>query len=439
MADSLHGFAAFLARAGNFSVASSAFEREFPVIGGEESRLETSVKTDDTGKAKPAGAKRVLMPDSHPHEHGAGRRLRGIAMSAGTKRRMAWRKSMLMLLLMCAASGADAAAVNHTAAPVVVEYHRPTDIFNVLDNLSGWLPGYTSSAYRDYWEKHFGLDQADRAALEAYAAFRRRTSKLASDDAAAADDIFAPAATREVDVFSRYFFEASSFEQGIDAAVATQSPGDRAMLRAYFTRFEPRVRRLVDAKSHFGRQRDALEAQLAPPAVANLAGAIRAFFKVEPSPKFVARFVWWPDPDSTQAKARGRYILLHAQPDVAGGAGAMDWAPIVLHEYSHYLSAGRPRNRRKRLTAAFLRRCPAATQLRNPLNALEEPLAIYWGQYRFEHDVRGRELAAGADWYIQPQADRAAKAIAAVFPATGPAPVLDDPALLAAAASACAR
>ncbi|WP_238686529.1 hypothetical protein [Xanthomonas dyei] len=75
--------------------------------------------------------------------------------------------------------------------------------------------------------------------------------------------------------------------------------------------------------------------------------------------------------------------------------------------------------------------------MRNPLNALEEPLAIYWGQYRFEHAVRGRALPRSLQWYIQADADRAAKAIAAAYPASEAAPLLDDSALLAAAASVC--
>ena len=79
----------------------------------------------------------------------------------------------------------------------------------------------------------------------------------------------------------------------------------------------------------------------------------------------------------------------------------------------------------------------AALALPNPLNALEEPLAIYWGQYRFEREVRGMTLSSQSSWYVQPHADRAAKAIAAAFPADQPAPVVSEGPLLQAAASVC--
>lgn len=71
--------------------------------------------------------------------------------------------------------------------------------------------------------------------------------------------------------------------------------------------------------------------------------------------------------------------------------------PIVLHEFSHYLSAGQPTEKKQRLTADFLQRCPAAAELPNPLNALEELLTVYWGQYRFEHDVRGGAFSPDDD------------------------------------------
>ena len=133
----------------------------------------------------------------------------------------------------------------------------------------------------------------------------------------------------------------------------------------------------------------------------------------------------------------GRTILLQGPADGAGGDTPMDWAPIVLHEHMHYVSAGQPTAQRRRLSAAFLQGCATAAALPNPLNAFEEPLAIYWGQYRFEHDVRGRKLPTGDEWYFKPMPDRIAKAIAAAFPSTGLAPSLDDPALMSAATTAC--
>lgn len=344
-----------------------------------------------------------------------------------------------LLLLACATGACAAQAASPATVPVSVGYHRPTDLFNLLDNLPDWLPGYTASAYRDDWERRYGLDDADRAALAAYAGFRRRTSTLDDEAPEAPADLFAPASTREADAFSRHFLEAPTFEAGAAAAIAAQAPADGRMLQAYFARFAPRAGRIIDADPRFAAQRARLASQLEDPAVGRLAEAIRRFYDVPPAPRFVARFVWWPEPDSTQAKVRGRYILLHSQHDATDGREPMDWAPIVLHEFAHYLSAGQPAQRRQRLSAAFLARCPGARDLRNPLNALEEPLAIYWGQYRFEHDVRARSLAPDEPWYVQPWADRAAKAIARAFPATGAAPKSGDPALLEAAASACER
>ncbi|WP_239509191.1 hypothetical protein [Stenotrophomonas maltophilia] len=62
-----------------------------------------------------------------------------------------------------------------------------------------------------------------------------------------------------------------------------------------------------------------------------------------------------------------------------------------------------------------------------------------WGQYRIGQEVRGGMLSAESSWYIQPHADQAAKALAAAFPATGPASGLQADLLLKAVASVCAQ
>ena len=345
-----------------------------------------------------------------------------------------------LLLLECLFAGISQAAETSTAQLMQAEYHSTTDVFNLLDNLPDWLPGYTAAAYGKYWEVHIGLDKADRAALAAYAEFRQRTApaaKAAPSGDALAPDLFAPPLTRDLDTFAEFFFSASDFQAGAAAAIAAQTPQDRAMLRDYFSRFGPGAVRLVSAQSHFDAQRAGLASQFALPGVTRLADDIRKFYGIGKVPTFIARFVWWPDPDRTQAKVRARYILLQGPADGIADGSPMDWAPIVLHEYTHYASAGQSAAQRQWLSAAFLRGCPAAAALPNPLNALEEPLAIYWGQYRFEHDVRGSALSANSEWYFKPMPDRIAKALAVAFPSTEPAPSLKNFALVSTAAAAC--
>ena len=126
----------------------------------------------------------------------------------------------------------------------------------------------------------------------------------------------------------------------------------------------------------------------------------RALYRVygaESAPVFHVRFVRWPYPNRTQAKLRGGPIVLFSELAVED-----DWAPIVLHEYAHFQSAGQPAASRETLAEEFARLCPAALALPYPLNALEETLATYWGQYRFEWEVHGKALSRDAAWYFQP-------------------------------------
>ncbi len=343
---------------------------------------------------------------------------------------------MAVLLLLAPWTRAEPEGLSRQVPPLVaVGYDETFDLFNLLDNLPDWLPGYTSAIYRQDWERRFGLDAQDRAALEEYARFRQRTSPMARDDddtRPVAERLFAGSDTRVGDPYTGYFQNAASFTTAAKAAIAAQAPGDRELLRRYYARFEPRARELLAGMSRFSQQQEALTRELAAPEAAAFAAGMGAFYGAEAAPTFQVRFVWWPYTNRTQAKLRGGTIVLFSPPGVED-----DWAPIVLHEYAHFLSAGQSVARRQALAAEFARLCPAALTLPNPLNALEEPLAIYWGQYRFEQAVRGKTLPPQSSWYVQPHADRAAKAVAAAFPADQPAPALAVGPLLQAAASVC--
>ncbi|PZT14399.1 hypothetical protein [Stenotrophomonas maltophilia] len=328
-------------------------------------------------------------------------------------------------------------AIESPHVVVDVAYNPSLDLFNLLDNLPDWLPGYTSSVYQKEWQQRFGLGERDRQLLAGYAAFRRRTSPLGRDHqvkVAPAGRLFAGPDTRDGDPYASHFLAAQSFDATVREAIASQNSSDRALLRQYYARFAPRARQLLAGQAQFHAQKSELARQLASDPVGELADQMKAFFKVTSPPTFQVRFLWWPEAAQTQAKLRGGYIFLFSTSDAEE-----DWAPIVMHEYSHFLSSEQPPAQRQLLAESFAALCPEALTLRNPLNALEEPLAVYWGQYRFEYQVRGGMLSPESSWYIQPHADRAAKALAAAFPAAGLAPRLQPGPLLKAAASVCAE
>ncbi|WP_246864273.1 hypothetical protein [Stenotrophomonas maltophilia] len=173
------------------------------------------------------------------------------------------------------------AAAESSRASVEVAYSPSLDLFNLLDNLPDWLPGYTTAAYQQEWQRRFGLDERDRHLLAGYAAFRRRTSPLARDEEAKgtpADRLFAGSDTRKGDPYTRHFLGAASFEDAAESAIAAQSRGDQALLRQYYARFAPRARRLLAAAQPFHEQQDALAHQLASPPVGRLADEMKAFF-----------------------------------------------------------------------------------------------------------------------------------------------------------------
>lgn len=59
-------------------------------------------------------------------------------------------------------------------AQASAQYRRAADVFELLDNVSDWWPGYTDAQYREHWVRHVGLTVADDTILASYAALRTR-------------------------------------------------------------------------------------------------------------------------------------------------------------------------------------------------------------------------------------------------------------------------
>lgn len=66
--------------------------------------------------------------------------------------------SIFWLLLVVVIS-TQAADVN---VQVKIEYSRSADIFEVMDNVSNWWPGFTEEEYSKYWQKEFGFSTATK-------------------------------------------------------------------------------------------------------------------------------------------------------------------------------------------------------------------------------------------------------------------------------------
>ena len=195
-----------------------------------------------------------------------------------------------VLLLLAPWTRAEPQGVSRQAPPLVtVGYDAAFDLFNLLDNLPDWLPGYTSAIYKQDWERRFGLDAQDRAALEEYARFRQRTSPMARDDDNARPDaerLFAGSDTRVGDPYTGYFQNAASFTAAARDAIAAQASGDRELLRRYYARFEPRARELLAGAGRFTPQQEALTRQLAAPETNAFVARMRTFYGVEAAPIF---------------------------------------------------------------------------------------------------------------------------------------------------------
>ena len=67
--------------------------------------------------------------------------------------------------------------VQPARAEVIIEvsYSEAADLYSTIDNVSGWLEGFTWPEYRAEWEQRFGWSEQDQEWSDRYKEFRRRT------------------------------------------------------------------------------------------------------------------------------------------------------------------------------------------------------------------------------------------------------------------------
>ncbi|MGK5087555.1 hypothetical protein WDW86_08350 [Bdellovibrionota bacterium FG-2] len=53
-------------------------------------------------------------------------------------------------------------------------YHEASNVFEIMDNVSNWWPGFCDEEYQKYWQKTFGLSEQDKVFFEGYRKIREK-------------------------------------------------------------------------------------------------------------------------------------------------------------------------------------------------------------------------------------------------------------------------
>ena len=293
---------------------------------------------------------------------------------------------------------------NHVFAKITIsaEYHRPTDLFALMDGVSNWY--FNDDSYRKSWVDRFGWSSNDKKVVKFYRKYRDRTyydraqkdKKFRKNQ----DGIFAARSSYSIktDPLAEHFINSITIEEALLNLDNIVSSADASNLRAFYENFRSKWVTILTESKDFTSHLQALNDNLEGNKVEHYLNRISAFYRVELDLRFKARFIWWPPINRTLADISGNTIFLRLNPSKHAAKG--DWAEIVMHELIHYISAHQPIEQKRSLSEKFLEICPFKGN--KPYDYLEEPMAIAWGQAAFAKYVQGQPLDPSQDWYNRP-------------------------------------
>lgn len=296
-----------------------------------------------------------------------------------------------------------------SAQSLRVAYREPTDVFEILDNVSNWWPGYTEDLYRAYWRDSVGFRAGDSVAFAQYAVIRNRSFRKDGQGNSAprrdGSGLFTDRAALDADPVAAAFYASDALEMAFTRLRDVVNADDLRVLRGFYARFQSRVAPMTEQTRRRTMASLALTARTAVTAgVDTYVGQVGRLFGVADTTPFTALYVWWPDTTHTQASPNGRHLILRVRPTADDTVNSAD---VVMHEAIHVLSAMASDSQEQALSNALLDRCTVPTGVRR-LVVVEEGIATALGNIEFRRFMPQR-FAWGRRWYGDDWVDLSAR------------------------------
>jgi hypothetical protein len=321
------------------------------------------------------------------------------------------RPSAISVLVAALLGWASHVAVAQPDARAAAHYRQAADVFELLDNVSNWWPGYSDARYREYWVRTFGLSAEDDSLLARYARLRERhfdkTGQSNEDPATSEGGLFTARSTLHADPVGDVFLRSETIGEALDHLAGVVNAEELAFLHRFYPHFASRYLPLViEHQRAVQASLAATNRTLTSAAFGDWIAEIERFFDVSaPEARYEALYVWWPDSLNVVANPRGRFLVLRAM--VKPGE-ALNVADVVAHEAVHVIAAQQSSDRKRTISNAFLRGCPVNASV-GRLNTFEEPIAVVFGNMAFTRAFRPERYRFAKRWYGDAWVDLYAK------------------------------
>jgi len=286
---------------------------------------------------------------------------------------------------------------------IEVAYREPADIFDIMDSVSQWWPGFTEVEYQKYWDKKFGSDEKDKELFKKYGSFREKyyndPDQKEKDPLKNRNGFFSTLGSINADPVAEAFYSSSSMAEAFGKLKKIITPKEFGFLKDFYKHFEPRYSQLTtESKKVFPKAVTLVKKSTSRKGIREYLERVADFYNVKVDVTYTVIYVWWPPLNRTYASPTGKYLVMRYNPIKHS---KYDDSDIVMHEIIHTISAKQSLKQKKTLTKEFLNKCSINGKMES-LRILEEPLAVIFGQMLFIKQFIPNKFRFDSNWYSKP-------------------------------------
>lgn len=294
-------------------------------------------------------------------------------------------------------------SVSSATVKIQVVYSESANIFDVMDNVSNWWPGFCEEEYQKYWSKKLPLTAKDKDLFEKYRTIRERhyndPDQAEKDPLKNRNGLFASLGAINADPVAEAFYSSDTLDEAFEKLKNTLKPDDLAFLRGFYLAFADRFKALLKESEPFKQVAKHMMGTLQKPGIDAYFEKVARFYRVKTDINYRVLYIWWPPLDRTNASPTGKYLLMRYNPVLHFEDAKLD-SDVVFHEVVHTISARQDLAQKQNLTKEFIADCDTHRKIKR-MNILEEPLAVALGQSLFNQQFEPSRYKYGSVWYTE--------------------------------------
>ena len=284
---------------------------------------------------------------------------------------------------------------------IQVAYSESANIFDIMDNVSNWFPGFCEETYQEYWNKKYPLSSKDSELFAKYKSIRERyyndPDQLERDPLKNRNGMFALLSTITADPLGEAFYSSETLDEAFVKLVNIIKSEEIDFLKGFYSTFADRYKPILSESDPFRQVANQVSKSIVKQKIASYFKKVSSYFKVKANMEYRVLFTWWPPNNRSNASPTGSFLIMRYNP-VTDLESAKSSTDIIFHEIVHTISARQDLAQKQTLTKEFVTLCDTKGAIKK-LTLLEEPLAVVIGQALFLQTFQPKNYNYDSNWY----------------------------------------